>query len=135
MPMYTDDLVVPAGKPEAEAIEETIEIEKGVITKVEVHFPPGPCGLVHTRCFYGIRQLWPRPEGSTAHLNGVVLVIPEHWQLPETPCVLTVKGWSPGTGFPHTITWNFYTLPRALAAPWLVMQDFIAILKRLMGIP
>ena len=135
MPLYTVDLVVPAKTTEDKPEEETIEIEEGVIIRVEVFFPPGPHGMVHTQCFYGIRQLWPRPEGATSHLDGVTLRIPEHWKPPELPCKLTVRGWSPGTGYGHTITWMFYTLPPALAAPWLVIQDFIAILKKLMGIP
>ena len=135
MPVYTVDLVVPINRLEAEPKEETVEIEKGVIVKVEVFFPPGPHGMVHTQCFYGIRQLWPRPEGATAHLDGVTLTIPAYYKPPELPLKLTVKGWSPGTTHPHTITWNFYTLPPVLAAPWLIIQDFVAILKKLMGIP
>ena len=135
MPVYTVDLLVGADTKEAEPAEEKVEIEQGVIVKVEVFFPPGPHGMVHTQAFYGIRQLWPRPEGATAHLDGVTLSIPAYYKPPELPLTLTVKGWSPDTGHPHTITWMFYTLPPVLAAPWLIIQDFVAILKKLMGIP
>ena len=134
MPVYTVDLEVQKGTPEDEAEEEPVEIEKGVIVKVEVFFPAGPGGMVHTQCFYGIRQLWPRPEGATFHLDDATVTIPEHYKPPELPLKLTVKGWSPGTQHPHTITWLFYTLPPVLAAPWLIIQDFVAILKKLMGI-
>jgi len=134
MPVYTLDLKVPADTAETAPVKAEVEIEEGVIVKVEVIYPPGPQGMVHTQCLYGIRQLWPRPEGETFHLEDMKVEIPEHWTPPELPCILTVRGWSPGTRFSHTITWMFYTLPRPLAAPWVILQDFVLILKRLMGI-
>ena len=135
MPVYKYSLTVPANTPTAKPKRLDAEVEEGVITKIEVFFPPGPHGMVKTRCLHGRHQIWPKPKDAVLDLDDCTIVIPEYYPLPHEPFTFTLEGWSPGTDYEHTITWLFYTLPRLAAAPWLILQHIYALLKKVFGVP
>jgi len=131
MTLYIVDVTVPANTPQTSPTEETVKIEEEVIVHVEVMFPPGPRGMVYTACYYGEEQLFPRPYGSYLRGDGEVIEWNECYELPESPCILTIKAWSPGTSYDHTITWRINALPKSVAFWWKIIDKLIGFLARL----
>ena len=130
MTLYVVDLTVPKDTSQTNPEEETVKIEEEVIVSIECHFPPGCRGMVYTACYYGEEQLFPRPYGSYLHGDGETIRWSEYYELPHTPCVLTIRGWSPGTNYDHTITWRINALPRKYAFWWVNISRLLSFISR-----
>jgi len=131
MTLYVVDVTIPANTSQTSPKEETVKIEEEVIVSIECHFPPGCRGMVYTACYYGEEQLFPRPYGSYLHGDGETIRWSEYYELPESPCILTIRGWSPGTIYDHTITWRINALPKKYAFWWTVLDRFISFLAKI----
>jgi len=130
MTLYVVDVTVPANTSQTDPKEETVKIEEEVIVSIECHFPPGCRGMVYTACYYGEEQLFPRPYGSYLHGDGETIKWSEYYELPESPCILTVRGWSPGTNYDHTVTWRINALPRKYAFWWVNVSKLLSFISR-----
>ena len=130
MTLYIVDLTVPADTSQTNPAEKTVKIEEEVVVKVMVHFPAGCHGYVYTACYYGEEQIFPRPYGSYLHGDAETIVWEEYCELPESPCILTVRGWSPGTSYDHTITWRINALPRKYAFWWVNISKLLSFISR-----
>ena len=130
MTLYIVDVTVPANTPESKPVEQTVKIEEEVVVKIMVHFPAGCHGYVYTACYYGEEQIFPRPYGSYLHGDGETIAWEEYYELPETPCYLTIRAWSPGTSYDHTITWRISALPRKYAFWWVNISRLLTFISR-----
>ena len=131
MTLYIVDLDVPANTSQTEPVEQTIKIEEEVIVSVSCFFPAGCRGMVYTAVYYGEEQIFPRPYGKYLHGDNETIKWSEYYELPETPCILTIRGWSPGTSYDHTVTWRICALPRKYAFWWMILDRFISFLAKI----
>jgi len=134
MPCYKCTLTVPSGTPADTPVKAEINVEKGIVTRVEVRFPAGCVQMVYVGIYYGIKRLWPEPEEEWFSENDYCISFREYWVPPEYPCTLTVLGFAPLTTYNHTITVRIFTLPRFIAAPMLIMSEVAAYFRRLLGL-
>jgi len=132
--IYVAPLEIPANTPKDAPAEKTLEIEQEIITKFELHFPPGCAGMVHARVLYGIKQVWPWDETETFTGDAETLSFPEYWECPEIPCKLTFQAWSPNTRHSHTLILRLSASPKAVAAPILELRRVIQALSELLGV-
>lgn len=101
--LYEYSLTVPANTPEsAPATLETVP-QRGIVTAIDIQFPPGPAGMVFVRIKRAHQHVWPlNTEGYVTGDNTTV-----HWEgeyrIETAPTFLTIEGWSPGTTYDHTI--------------------------------
>jgi len=131
---YFTRLTIPANTPEDAPAQTQIKIEGEVLAEIAYLLPEGWHCEPSFAVFYGIRQIYPEAGSDWVTGDRLYRKVPLGWTLPETPCMLTVKGVSPGTSYPHTVYLWLLTKPVAEARPWKVLADFIAILKRLLGL-
>lgn len=131
MTLYQVVITVPADTPDITPVVREVEVEGDYIVRVMVHFPPGCAGKVLTRLLYGEEQLFPRPAGTWLQGDGMTVDVTELIKLPSRRTVLTIEAKSPGSLYPHTITWSLVVLPASVALWWSVIERFIAILSRL----
>jgi len=134
MGVYEVSLTVPANTPEDAPVEKTLEIEGDVVTKVEFAYPAGCWGLVRSACFYGIKQLWPAEAGTWFTAENYTISFNPAWDLPEREVELTFKGWSEDDTWPHKLIFRVVTEDMPAAKPWKVLADFIAVIKKLIGV-
>lgn len=111
MPFYAFDLTVPPSTPESAPVELEAEFPPGLIQQVDVQFPSGCVGLVHTFCRRGANQVWPtNPEGDFAS-SGMAITWPDRYELGAAPFSLRLFAWNDDDTYDHTITWRFALLP------------------------
>lgn len=104
---FSVDVTVPASTAEASPATADVLLPPGVIQQVDVQFPAGCVGLVHTFCSRGANQLWPtNPDGDFAS-NGFTISWQEDLELNDAPFRLHVVAWNLDDTYPHTITWRF----------------------------
>jgi len=123
--LYVVELNVPANTPDINPVKETIEIERGVITSIEVHFPPGVRGMVKTAMFKGHYQVFPRPPGTWLTGDAETIRADVFYEVTGIRERFTIYGKSPGTNYPHLITWRINVLPRQIAMPWLAFSRLV----------
>ena len=132
--IYSIPVVVPANTPINKPVEVDVEIHEKVITLVRVRFPPGPSCMVMTALYYGQSQIFPQPSGAYLAGDDEVIEWHEYFELPSTPCRLTIRAWSPGTMYDHIIFWHVVALPSNVVKWWLVMDKFISVLSKVMRV-
>ncbi len=125
MTLYVVDLTIPANTSEQNPITVKLQVEEEVVVRVGCYFPPGCRGMVYTAVYYGEEQIFPRPYASYLHGDGEAITWDEYYVLPSSPCVLTIRGWSPGTRYDHTVQWRIVALPRMYVFWWTILDRFI----------
>lgn len=103
-------VTVPAGRLKAAPVVEELLLSAGAITRVDVQFPAGCSGMVHASIWRHDHQLWPVNLDNDIAGEDAIISWPESYDLEEEPFSVTVKLWSPGTTYPHTITFRFALL-------------------------
>jgi hypothetical protein len=129
MTLYVVELVVPANTPDISPVAQRFTVEKGVITKVQVHFPPGVAGKVYTAAFIGHYQLFPRPFGTWLTGDGETITFEPFYEIETPRATLTIYGKSPGALYSHRIIWRIQVLPKAVALPHLVISRIVEALS------
>jgi len=134
--VYSTSLKVPANTPEDAPVEKTLEIEGAVLSTLHVQVPAGHKALARMAIFYGIKQIFPSEAGTWFRGDDIAPKFRLNWTLPEPKTTLTLKGWNEDDTYEHAFYLMLEVEERVEAArPWQVIVDFVAILKRLIGIP
>ena len=131
---YRFSCTVPANRPINNPYSRPIQVPEGIIHKFRMRYPAGPNYWVSTGVFLGTAKIFPcEPSewfvGENEYVEGEVHVVTKkgwHW---------TIQGYSPGSYFPHTVYLDLFILPEEKASPWMILSDFVKIMKRLMGLP
>jgi len=131
---YAWDITVTAGTAEVSPKEQILKLTKGVITRIDIKFPPGVHGLVKVRLLRYESQLIPLSGSEWVTGDGEAVTTEGYYEMDETPAQLKFVACSPNATYNHTITVRVSIDPPEVAAPWEVLRDFVNIVKRLMGI-
>lgn len=112
---YNHELTITANTDQDNVVEETVKLTHGVITYVEVEFPPGCAGLVYCYIRRALHQVWPtNPEGKF-RTDGRAIVWNDYYEMFEAPLELIVGGWNEDDTFPHAITFRFEITSKEIA--------------------
>jgi len=135
MGTYAVDLTIPANTPEASPVEKKLEIEGAILDKIHILIPAGHHALARMAVFYGIDQFFPYEAGTWLRGDGESFSVRMNWPLPELRTTITLKGWNEDDTYDHTFYLRLEVAKRVEEArPWQALIDFIAIIKRLIGI-
>ena len=129
---YTRSMTVPANTAEANALEQTIDLSHGVITRVIFRPRPGHASLLHVRVFYRRHQIF--PDNADDDLHGDTFPVEwEEWvEMFEKPFTLTLFAWNDDDTYPHTFDIAFAMLPKYAALPFAmarVFSDMVSLLS------
>lgn len=131
---FTWDITIPAGKTEATPLEKNLKITHGVITKMEITFPPGCHSLVKVKLLKGkLFGLLPTNPDEWLTGDGQTVSYVTFLPVDDMPYELDFMGCSPLTIYPHKVTVRVEMMKEELANPFQVMRDFVNIMKRLIG--
>lgn len=131
---YDKVLTIPANTLAASPEELELQLTHGVITHVEVEFPPGCHGMVYVYVRRGSHQVWPTNPDSQFASDGRAIVWDDYYELFDDPYVLTVGGYSPDTSYDHEITFRFEVTPQEIAERSKVQEGLLHNIGRLLGL-
>jgi len=132
---YTAELTIPANTPEAKPVEKDLTLEGAILDKIHFLIPAGHHALARSAILYGIEQLFPYEKGTWLRGEDESFPVRLNWPLPELKTTITLKGWNKDTAYPHTFYLRLEVAEKVEEArPWRIVADFVAILKRLMGL-
>lgn len=131
---YEFDVTSPAGTATAVPVTVIARLNKGLVTRVAVHFPPGSAGRVLTACDRYDSQVWPsNPDGFFKGDDDIV-AWQESYPLYDEPLFFELRGWSPNARFSHTVTWRFEVLPLDQAEAALGQRGLLGKIADFLGI-
>jgi len=99
---YSFDLLIPANTLKAAPVEREVNLTWGVITEVEIRFPPRCVGLAGVRILEHRHQLWPTNLDAWFYGNDETIKWDEYHELFEMPAIFTLLGYNDDDTFPHT---------------------------------
>jgi len=100
-------LTVPANTLQSDPAKEFVLLVRGILSEIEIWFPPGCAGLVHCQVYDGPHQVFPREDGQSFVGDDWHILIKDALPIHGEPFGLTVLGWSPGASYDHTIYIHF----------------------------
>lgn len=108
-------LTLPANGASDDPTELEVKLAHGVVTHVEVEFPPGCAGLVYAYVRRGLYQVWPSNPDGQFKTDGRAIVWADYYEIFAAPFNVTVGGWNTDDTFAHEITFRFEITPREVA--------------------
>lgn len=122
---YEFKLTVPRATTPETAVREELQLDKGVVTMVELLFPPGCFELVHLRVERETHVVF--PSNADGFIAGDTFPIrwSEELEVLETPFALQAVAWNEDQDFDHAITIRFEFTPDAV---WQQRREALAAL-------
>ena len=110
--IYSWNLVFHSGTTrETEEIYE-VELDPGIITKLEITFPTGCAGLVKVHINDEIHQVFPTNPDDVFTGNGNTIAFATYHPIFEVPYALQICGWNEDDTYDHTVSIRMGILPR-----------------------
>ena len=99
---YSFDLKILANTPQTEPKEREVNLTWGVITKVQVRFPPRCGGLAKVKILEHRHQLWPTNLDEWFYGEDETIEWDEYHELFELPSGFTLLGYNDDDSYYHT---------------------------------
>ncbi len=99
-------ITVPANTLVTNPVIEDFSVGIGTIQFIEVEFPNGCVGLVHTTIEYNTIQIVPYNPTGNLYGNGRVFHIPMNYPLMVQPYDLRFILWNNDDTYPHTLSYG-----------------------------
>ena len=130
---YSFQVSTPPNTPKDKAIQTEMELTEGIITYVWMLHPRGCHGVAHATISDGLSQIWPTNKDADYAGNGVPIEFQAAYRL-LPPAKLWLITWNTSTLFDHSIFVHIVVEPEEQALPYKALLDFIAVLKKLVGL-
>jgi len=127
---YSYDFTVPKNTPETSPVEADLRVTSGIVTRLDILFPPGCAGVVRCAVFWREDQLVPRAPSDWIRGHNERVETRPFWPAPDEETILTVKGWSESTRWDHTLLIRIEVLPPEIAYPYRPIKDLADLLKK-----
>lgn len=101
--IYSATITLQPGTTAENAVKTLLEINKGLIWRIEVEFPAGCCGLVHLQIFDSSYQVFPATPGESLRGENVIVGYDDLYLKNAAPYELTLRAWNDDEVYEHTI--------------------------------
>lgn len=101
--IYCSTITTPKLTDQGQAKKTLLEVNRGLIWKIEVEFPAGCCGLVHIQIFDGSYQLFPATPRESLRGEGVIVSYDDLYLKSFPPWQLKIVTWNEDEKYDHTL--------------------------------
>ncbi len=101
--IYMATITIPKETSETDPLRTVMEINKGLIWRIETEFPAGSVGLVHLQIFDGSYQLFPATPGESMRGDNITIGYDDLYLKKVAPFELSIKTWNDDETYPHTL--------------------------------
>jgi len=108
---YAWDIKLTRDRTEATKQKTVLKVEKGTITRFELVFPTGCCGLVYVHINQALHQIFPKNPDHQLTGNGSTIVSTDEYEIKEPPLEVEFYGWNTDEIYDHTITARIQLVP------------------------
>jgi hypothetical protein len=101
---YIFAISTPANTAETAKVKTVLQLTRGHISQIQVHFPSGHIGLTHIQLTRGLHQFYPTNPEANFSSSGEAIVFAEDFDLAVDPFQLEAYTWNTDDTYDHTIT-------------------------------
>lgn len=101
--IYSVSITTSNGTAEADADIFVLKVNKGLVFRLEVEFPPGCCGLLHCQIFDGSYQIYPASRDDSFHSDARVIGFDDCYLKMSAPFEFRIKTWNLDETWNHSI--------------------------------
>lgn len=132
---YDFSLTIPPNTLKSAATEQKVKLTYGIIHRVEIEFPSGCAGLVHTQVYENSHQIYPtNPDGNISS-DGRAIAFSDRYELFRMPYQVRLVGWNEDDSYPHTITFRFGIIPPESFIEYQRELTLVDKVKKAFGLP
>ena len=128
---YVDDTSTAASVAEADAIDTILPIDKGIIHRVEIQFPPGSAALCHVQIYLHGEQIYPTNLGSSFASDDETITFRDFRDVRKGPLQLLIRRWNDDTTYAHAVAVRVGILPKFVILPAFATEGIIMALRSL----
>jgi len=99
--IYTKDITTLKNTTKENPKKTVLKVTKGLVYRVEICLPPGPCGLLHIAIFDGGYQVWPYEYGESFSGDAETITFDDVYLKETEPFEFTVLTWNEDDTFQH----------------------------------
>ena len=118
--IFVFDVTIPSNTPKSKSYIVKAPLPRGVIHKIDIHFPPGPSGLVGVRVTRSGRPVYPSNPKEWFVTDNETITFPEYYVIDNMDPPFEIHGYNEDDTYDHTITFRFGVLPIEVVTPQLV---------------
>lgn len=111
--LFSSEITIPAGTAVNAPVEVDIKLTIGLITQLDVYFPPGNSCLAFVTFSRSRHQIYPTNPDGYIKGDGVKITGNVFHHIKNPPLIVTVKGYSPSAEYDHTVYFNIW-----MKLPW-----------------
>lgn len=115
-------MTIPPNTLEANAIETTLDLSHGVITKAIFRPRPGHASLLHVKVYHGRHQIFPASGDDDLHGDWQMVEWDEWYEINMKPFFLTISAWNDSQQYAHTFDFAVAQLPKYAVLPFSMMK-------------
>lgn len=108
---YVWDIELTRDHTKATPEKTVLKVEKGTITRFELVFPTGCCGLVYVHINQALHQIFPKNPDYQLTGNGSTIVSTDEYPIKEPPFELDFYGFNTDEIYDHTVTVRIQIVP------------------------
>jgi len=123
--LYTWNITITAGTAENSPTEQTLKLQKGIITYLSVKYPKGCKNLVEVKIFRSTWQMLPFNRDNWLTGDDETVEDEPFYELNDAPLFLTFKGAAPSCTYDHTVTVRVRVLPKLVAMPFTILERIL----------
>ena len=121
--LFRYNISTPANTAASAKKKTILKVTTGIVTQIDIQFPPGPTGLLHLQINDALHQVWPmNPDGDFASHN-VNISFREFIPVLTEPYEFQAHTWNTDDTYAHLLIIRIGILPVNVAAPWLMSFD------------
>lgn len=109
--IYETAITIPANTSRTNPQRTDIKLTAGILSRLNVQFPPGCVGLAHISIWWQSHQLYPTNPDADISADDYTVDFEVYFPLDTAPYVLSVRGYNEDDTYDHTITVRFGVLP------------------------
>ena len=129
--LHSKHITLTANKTEAQATVTQFKVNKGVIYRVWLNFPPGCAGLVRVRIHLDGHPILPVEKDAYIVGDAYTFVYPPMVEVKTEPQIITIEAWNTDEVYNHTIHVQFLIIDKSWIMPAGAQEGIIAALKSL----
>lgn len=131
---YNYQIDVPPNTPESAPVVTVLPLDAGVITHVDILFPPGLAGLVHVALKRALHQAYPLEPSTYYASDDEVIQIDDLLELEGPPYQLEAHAWSEDDTYTQPVIVRINVLPRDAVTPPSPALGLLARIARSLGV-
>jgi len=124
--LHSKHILIPANTTSSNPKITRFKINKGVIYRVWVDFPPGCAGLVRLRMYHEGHPFLPVDKDAYITGDNFVFVYPVFYEVLEEPMIISVECWNLDDTYSHTIHVQLLVINKSWVMPIGAYEGVIA---------